>query len=231
MITQKRGDTAVDTAVEGNSVSGLQRAELSTAYGDGVKSSLEAVPIIAGLSVARGVTAETPDEAGPIIAELVTAHGVEVKTLDEAAPILAELSTAHNAEAETLNEAAALIAEQNERHADTIREISRRAHQASSLIRRLSTLAEGIAQTASRIETIARQSKLLGLNAAIEAAHAGDAGRGFAVVAKEVKALAGETSTVGQDIGQKIYELRHETSEIVDAIDIIIEASGGSTSD
>ena len=111
----------------------------------------------------------------------------------------------------------------------TIDEILRRAQQARSLIGRLSTLAESIAETASAIETIGRQSKLLALNAAIEAAHAGDIGRGFGVVAKEVKALAAQTFSVGQDIGQKIYELRHETSEIVDAIDIIIESTTAAT--
>jgi methyl-accepting chemotaxis protein len=110
-----------------------------------------------------------------------------------------------------------------------LEEISRRAQQARSLIARLSALAESIAETASTIETIGRQNKLLALNAAIEAAHAGDVGAGFAVVAKEVKALAGQTFSVGQDIGKKIYELRHETSEIVDAIDIIIEAAAAVT--
>ena len=104
-------------------------------------------------------------------------------------------------------------------------EISRRAEQARLLVGKLSALAESIAETASAIETIGRQSKLLALNAAIEAAHAGEVGRGFGVVAQEVKTLAAETFTLGQNIGQKIYELRHETSEIVDAIDIIIESA------
>jgi methyl-accepting chemotaxis protein len=107
----------------------------------------------------------------------------------------------------------------------SIAEISRRAEEARSVVVKLSKLAQSIAETASAIETIGRQSKLLALNAAIEAAHAGDVGRGFGVVAKEVKSLALQTFSVGEEIGQKIYALRHETSEVVDAIDIIIEST------
>jgi methyl-accepting chemotaxis protein len=109
----------------------------------------------------------------------------------------------------------------------TMDETARWAHQAKSVVATLSAVAESIAEIASSIETIAKHSKLLSLNAAIEAAHAGDVGRGFAVVAKEVKSLAGETSQVGIEIAKRIYELRHQTSEVVDAIDMIIESSAG----
>jgi methyl-accepting chemotaxis protein len=99
------------------------------------------------------------------------------------------------------------------------------AQHARSVVANLSELAQGISQVAASIETIARQSKLLSLNAAIEAEHAGEFGRGFAVVAKEVKSLAAETSHVGAEIAKRIYDLRHQTSEIVDAIDMILELS------
>jgi methyl-accepting chemotaxis protein len=64
-----------------------------------------------------------------------------------------------------------------------------------------------VARVSGLIEGIARQTNLLALNATIEAARAGDAGPGFAVVAREVKALAGETRSATQRIGQMVENL------------------------
>ncbi|HEV7716851.1 MAG TPA: methyl-accepting chemotaxis protein [Steroidobacteraceae bacterium] len=77
-----------------------------------------------------------------------------------------------------------------------------------------STVIKQIGGVASSIETIAKQTRLLSLNAAIEAARAGDAGRSFAVVAGEVKNLADETrkatdriAAIVQDLGAQIEGL------------------------
>jgi methyl-accepting chemotaxis protein len=64
-----------------------------------------------------------------------------------------------------------------------------------------------IGGVATSIETVAKQTRLLSLNAAIEAARAGEAGRGFAVVAGEVKKLAEETRTATDRIGEIVREL------------------------
>jgi methyl-accepting chemotaxis protein len=105
----------------------------------------------------------------------------------------------------------------------TIEDTKKRAEQAKLIVASFINLSQSITDTASAIAAISRRTKLLALNAAIEAARAGNAGRGFAVVATEVKQLAGQTADAAAEIGRKIYEVRHRTSEIVDSIDMIID--------
>ncbi len=68
------------------------------------------------------------------------------------------------------------------------------------------------------IQNIASQTNLLSMNAAIEAAHAGDFGAGFAVVADEVRALASSSSKSARDIQVKIKEMMEKTTAGVEAI-------------
>lgn len=159
--------------------------------------------------VARGNEQQVERLAKAVTVVEKMSDGVQqvAKNVHTATAISNQAASTARAGVETVNEAM--------RQMQTIKEtISRSAE----VVSRLGDRSKEIGQIVDTIAGIAGQTNLLALNAAIEAARAGEQGRGFAVVADEVRKLAEQSQEAAKQIAVLIQEIQGETDQAVDAM-------------
>ena len=160
-------------------------------------------------------TAETSQR----LTEAATAMNEMNATVQEVARNAAQASTASAETRQKAQDGAAIVS----RSLDSINHV----HQSSLRLKEdmvlLSSHAQDISRIMGVISDIADQTNLLALNAAIEAARAGEAGRGFAVVADEVRKLAEKTMASTQDVGAVIGAIQHSTATSMESVDKAVQ--------
>lgn len=113
----------------------------------------------------------------------------------------------------------------------SINHLANKLNDANQVVTQLNNQAQGIAGIVSTIDDIADQTNLLALNAAIEAARAGEAGRGFAVVADEVRSLSSRTSDSTTEIQSMIANVQQSSMKAAELMNISAELASGSVNE
>jgi len=188
---------------------------LHNVLGDVMTASAHIGTSAGHLSVAAGQIAATAEEVTKRVETVATAGEEMAATSAEIAQNCSVAAEGAKQTHDSAIKGSAVVQETIQ----GMQRIAERVKVSAATIENLGARSDQIGEIIGTIEDIADQTNLLALNAAIEAARAGEQGRGFAVVADEVRALAERTTKATKEIGSMIKSIQNETKNAVLAME------------
>ena len=204
--------------------------DITGAIADSMNYTIEELRgLVTGVNTASTQVTDRTQEARQVSAELLAAAERQSKEIENTSARLLEVSRQINTVSESAGETAkvaerSLAAAQKGQEAvhDSISgmtEIREQIQETSKRIKRLGESSQEIGEIVELISDITEQTNVLALNAAIQAASAGEAGRGFSVVAEEVQRLAERSAEATKQIGAIVKTIQSDTQDAVSAME------------
>ena len=204
--------------------------DITGAIADSMNYTIEELRgLVTGVNTASTQVTERTQEARQVSAELLAAAERQSKEIENTSAKLLEVSRQIDTVSESAGETAkvaerSLAAAQKGQEAvhnsiSGMTEIREQIQETSKRIKRLGESSQEIGEIVELISDITEQTNVLALNAAIQAASAGEAGRGFSVVAEEVQRLAERSAEATKQIGAIVKTIQSDTLDAVSAME------------
>jgi methyl-accepting chemotaxis protein len=242
LVTKLKRISQVASAIANRDLSFTCAMESHDTLGEIIKSFNDMAAALRELiSSASHLSSEVRNDTGEISAQSSQIHGRVDQMNGRAGEIAAAISNLEQAIANICMRTQSASAQASEAKRTALEGVGvaqeslagmERIHDtvnnATTSVEKLGRSSQEVGAIVAVIKEIADQTNLLALNAAIEAARAGEQGRGFAVVADEVRKLAEKTTQATSEISQMIQNIQSETRQAIDAIGHgMTEASAG----
>lgn len=203
-----RGDNEIASLFAGFNSTAINLANIIESI---TTASLTAASVGQQISTGTEVMNNNAHEQSRQVIEIAAAIEEMSRTIEDNASLAAQTSMLAHDSRNTALSGSSVIKQSIEK----VTEIARAVESVGGTVQKLGERSNEIGDIVSVIKEIASQTNLLALNAAIEAARAGEQGRGFAVVADEVRKLAERTQTSTKEIETKISSIQSETNSAV----------------